>query len=271
MKTGVVIELRDGMAVLFERGGGFVTVPARADWEIGAVVRFGARRHARTRLLAAAACLALALGLGGGGSALYFTETALVSIDVNPSIELSLNRFDRVLSAAARNPEAEAVLAQAEATGKPYADALAAILDAERMGGYLQSSADVVVTVYAHDTAREAEVLGAVRTATDTAVAQRCDADAEYHTVDAQTVSGAHGRGVTAGKYLYLEQLRQADPQLDIAQFSHHSIPQLRGEIAACEAGGHAEQAENEVENGAGNGAGNGHGAQHRHGQNCED
>ena len=44
------------------------------------------------RLVPALACLMVALGGLGG---LYFTPTSVISIDVNPSLELSVNRFDR--------------------------------------------------------------------------------------------------------------------------------------------------------------------------------
>ena len=32
------------------------------------------------------------------GYGLYFTKTSIISIDINPSIELNINRFDRVIS-----------------------------------------------------------------------------------------------------------------------------------------------------------------------------
>ena len=41
---------------------------------------------------------------------LYFTEIAFVDIDVNPSIELSLNRFDRVVDVYAYNDDGQEIL-----------------------------------------------------------------------------------------------------------------------------------------------------------------
>ena len=43
------------------------------------------------RMLMAAACLLLLL-IGVGGYQIYFTPTAAISIDINPSIELGVNR-----------------------------------------------------------------------------------------------------------------------------------------------------------------------------------
>ena len=45
------------------------------------------------RLAPLLACLALVVALLGGGGWLWFTPTASVSVDINPSLELRLNRF----------------------------------------------------------------------------------------------------------------------------------------------------------------------------------
>ena len=51
---------------------------------------------AKYKVLASAfACVALLLF---GGYWLYFTPTVEISIDVNPSIELGVNRFNRIVS-----------------------------------------------------------------------------------------------------------------------------------------------------------------------------
>ena len=53
------------------------------------------------RLAAAAACF---LCLLAGSYWLYFVPTAEISIDINPSIELGINRFDQVISVRGRTP-----------------------------------------------------------------------------------------------------------------------------------------------------------------------
>ena len=45
-------------------------------------------------------CLALA-----GGYRLYFSPTSIISIDINPSIELSVNRFDKVVAVEGLNED----------------------------------------------------------------------------------------------------------------------------------------------------------------------
>ena len=59
--------------------------------------------------VAAAACLVL-VALASGGSYVFFTPTAYISIDINPSLELGINRFDRIVSVEGYNAEAEELL-----------------------------------------------------------------------------------------------------------------------------------------------------------------
>ena len=50
------------------------------------------------------------LAVSIGGYSYIQTPVSYVSIDVNPSVELTLNRVDRVISATAFNGDGEAVL-----------------------------------------------------------------------------------------------------------------------------------------------------------------
>ena len=69
-------------------------------------------KHLKTRsipkLAVAFVCLFFILGVGG--YAVYQTPISYISIDVNPSIELSINRFGKVVSVSAYNQEGQDIL-----------------------------------------------------------------------------------------------------------------------------------------------------------------
>ena len=62
------------------------------------------KRSSPLRKFAAAAVCSLAVFIGGG-SWLFFTPTAFISVDVNPSLELGINRFDRIVSVTGYNED----------------------------------------------------------------------------------------------------------------------------------------------------------------------
>jgi hypothetical protein len=114
-------------------------------------------------------------------------------------------------------------------------DALVELLQAESTSGYLKPEANVVLTVFSSDSAVQSSLLSELRGVVDSSIALYSDQiTAEYHAVDESTVNGAHGHGVTAGKYLYLQELQALAPDTDISKLSHHSIEQLKGEIETC-------------------------------------
>lgn len=108
-----------------------------------------------------AACLALVLVGGGGG--LFYLQTAavasVVSLDVNPSIELKVNRSERVVSCAALNTDAAAVLFDmdggADLKGAKLDVAVNAVVGALVRHGYLDSlSSAILISVEDSDQQR---------------------------------------------------------------------------------------------------------------------
>ena len=122
----------------------------------------------------AAACAALVL-LGAGGGGLIYQQTyavaSVVSLDVNPSIELKVNRAERVISCTALNTEAAAVLFDmdggADLKGTKLDVAVNAIVGALVREGYLDSvSSAILISVEDSDQARaqrlQAELVASV-------------------------------------------------------------------------------------------------------------
>lgn len=98
----------------------------------------------RHTIMGLAACLVLILGLG---SYTFFHASAYIGIDVNPSIELTANRFDRVLSVKALNADAEAVLADMDLKYLELDTAVNALVGSMAVHGYFNAGEDVTVTV----------------------------------------------------------------------------------------------------------------------------
>ena len=88
----------------------------------------GARRRGRRLLpaLAVAVCLLVAAGLGG--HALYYTPTTVLSIDINPSLEMDINRFDRVIALNGYNDDGAALAAALDVQNWRYDEAVDALL-----------------------------------------------------------------------------------------------------------------------------------------------
>lgn len=238
MKTGIVFKIEGRKAILLKADGSFAAVNVKNGWKVGQTVPVSAAPSKKYVALlgAVAACFSILVIGGFSWKQLLSGPVALVSLDVNPSIELSVNRFDRIVAATALNEEGTRILEETDIKDAACQEALANLLNAEELKGYLAADADVVLTVFASDSEVQASLLSELQAVVDSHIALYAEqVHAEYHAVDEDVVNGAHGHGVSAGKYLYLQELQELVPEADLSEFKHHSIEQIKGEIETCQ------------------------------------
>ena len=104
-QSAVIMEIRGRHAAALTRDGSFIRVP-NEDYVVGETITL--QKHAREnrhgiRFGAVASMVAGLLVLFVGGWKIYITPVGVVSLDVNPSIEYSINLADRVLDITAVN------------------------------------------------------------------------------------------------------------------------------------------------------------------------
>ena len=107
--------------------------------------------------LAVAACLALVL-VGGGAGYYYQTNnavTSVVSLDVNPSVELKVNKNEKVISATPQNEDGTIILEGLDLEGVPVDVALNAVIGSLLQHGYVDELANsILITVEDEDVQR---------------------------------------------------------------------------------------------------------------------
>lgn len=188
---------------------------------------FAARRPRRAAgprrrmMVAAAAACAILAAVGVGGYAYAMAPVAHVGIDVNPSFELSLNRFDRVVQARAVDEEAAEVLERIDIDGVRYEDAMETLASACR--AYTGEEASVEVGV-ACDNEKRCEAI-------ESAVLRCFEGDAgQVHCgriSDAQR-QAAEEAGMGSGRYRLYETLVQAGVSVPIGEARTMPMAQLR-------------------------------------------
>lgn len=195
--------------------------------------------HPAFQRILAAACAALFLTAGAGGYLWLQTPVSYVSIDVNPSIELALNWFDRVISVKAYNSEGEEILEDLSLKGKKYTDAIDAVVESQGMGAYLTEEAEVVLTV-ASDTDRETELQSGVE-----GCCGQIGNNSQSVSVGMEIAEQAHENDVSVGKYYAWQQLAEYDSSMTLDQCRHMSISEIHGLTREHEQGhgqGHRER-----------------------------
>lgn len=187
--------------------------------------RSGNRSDRRpSRVYATLCCTLLAVVLCGiGGYHLYLSPVSYISVDVNPSVELGLNRLDRVVTVAAYNEDGASVLQDLNLTHKPYTQAIELLLANDTFAGYLTQDARLSFTVVSD---KEAELLTGIQQCHGYAQAQ-----AECHSGQAQLVEDAHHNGLSFGKYQAILELAQYDPSITPEEYRDLSMAEIRDRL----------------------------------------
>lgn len=209
--------------------------------------------HCRKKLLLRRAALAcsIVLVVGMVGLFSYFTPASAISIDVNPSLELKLNIYSRVIEASAYNQDAAQLLEQVDLSNLRYTDAIEKLMDSAAMAHYLSDGADVEVTVVSDDPQYNEELLSTI-----TALPSCSGQNVHCSSAGTQLSEEAHHAGLSVGKYRAFLELQSYDPQVTVEEVEGLSMHQLHDWID------HACNGEEYTPEDTTQGSGNGYGSQ---------
>ncbi len=187
-----------------------------------------------------AAVLALALvGAGAAGGVWYQNNLAVasvVSLDVNPSIELKVNQNEKVLTCDPLNDEAREVLAEMaggrDLEGAKLDVAVNAIVGALLRHGYLEDISSAILISVEDNNADRGARLQRQLTATVDGVLQNASSQAsvlsQNMTVDAGLDSQAQQNSISAGKAALVNRVIALNPALPFDKLAALSVEELR-------------------------------------------
>ena len=212
-------------------------VLSRCEERKGTVIPMTTKKTTKRRWTSLiAACLAVML-LGGG---LFYQQVnavaSVVSLDVNPSIELKVNRSEKVLVCTPLNEDAKAILADmgsgADLKGAKLDVAVNAIVGSLVRNGYLDSISSVImISVEDKDTAR-AEKLQRELTSTVDGVLQTSESRAsvltQTLTQDAGLTQQAQENSISTGKAALVNRVLALNATLKFDALAKLSVEELK-------------------------------------------
>lgn len=207
------------------------------------------KKSAYKKMIPAVACF-LFLLISFSGYRLYFTQTSVISIDINPSFELDLNRFNRVISIDYYNDDGGKVTNDLDIQFMDYRNALDEILKTESIVSYLEKDEMLSISVAGNNEQENKEILDNIETCIPKHQDHCCD------TGHYDDVTEAHAAGLSVGKYRAFLELQKVNPDTtveDVKELTMRQIRELTG-YSSCEF--HS----GNKDSGHGHGEGHGHG-----------
>jgi hypothetical protein len=99
------------------------------------------------KAIAAACMVVLLLGTCIGAYAFYQTPASYLSLDINPSVELGINNFGRIVSAMAYNKDGQTILEGQDVLGLKVRDAVHTLVKSASQNGFIADDGSTVISV----------------------------------------------------------------------------------------------------------------------------
>lgn len=199
---------------------GHIDLSAAQDEAERVPVMISMRRRLRVFGTLAAACLCMVIMAGGVYTYQNSRVDSVIGIDVNPSIELSVNRRSEVLKAVPLNDDAIEILSDMELKGVDLNVAVNAVIGSMVKHGYLDDLDNAILVTVSNDSVSKAANLRA-------AVVDDIQSSLEENQVNAvvydqqavemdEVKALASQYGISYGKAYFIQELIDQNPSLDV-------------------------------------------------------
>ena len=210
-------------------------------------------RPVRIKRLFTAACTAFLLcALSAGGYAVYQTPTSYISVDINPSVELGVNTFGKVISVTAFNDDGETVLSGLEILNCNVSTAVKQIISSASENGYINIDGSTFISITSQTK--------------NSTIADKLNERAQEGAEEAIEENGACASvltnqaclkqreeaivlGITPGKLNLIEKLIELDPTLSVDDLINASVTEIQELYTELKQEQNQNQEQNEEQN----------------------
>lgn len=210
----VIVEIKGNYAAVLSDDG-CISKVINKNYAIGQVIELntskGKFKFASRKAIAMAASLVAVFTMFSVTAWAYCTPYYYVSLDVNPSIEYSVNRFERVIGVKAVNEDGTKVLEKLNLQNQSIDDAIQNTIEQITTQGYLNESEQGGICIAAYGTSEENSqgIAGRIRDRIQECIDKEgIEADIEANGIGQQRVQRAEELNTTPGKLNLVEKLQ---------------------------------------------------------------
>jgi len=231
----VVVEIKNRYVAVLSDDGCIVKIKNN-NYEIGQVIQMSRSKIHMTKKIAAFAASAAAMVILSTGTWAYASPYSYVSLDVNPSIEFTVNRFDRVLKVRATNDDGTEFLKEVnlnDLKNETIKEALSTTVEQISQAGYFEGNieAGLVIATSAKNEKKAEDLAKELQETVDTDLVESGqEVQVESFKVGYERVQKAKELGVTPGKLNLVEKLQESatDPTtIDIEEWLNKPVKEI--------------------------------------------
>lgn len=182
--------------------------------------------------LVVAFCLVFLFVTGGstGAYSYYKTPVSYLSIDINPSVELGVNKFGKVVTVEGYNDDGKKILEGIDVTGVNVTGAAKLVIGSADSNGYIDSDGSTVIAVTSETD--DPSIATKIQDAAEEGVNQVLEENGKTAVVYKENVplslnKEAKELGVTAGKLNLIKKLQEVDETATVEQYKDVSVKEI--------------------------------------------
>lgn len=233
---GIIAEIRGNHMIVIAKNGDFNRCKKLPNCDIGDEINIPERNMTSIyKNLSAVAASFLILIMLSSGVYAYYTPYSYVSVDINPSLELYVNRFDKVIGVHAFNEEAVQIIEASNGMKNKNVDAaLEQILNKAEEAGYLDKDGEnnVMIVVSSKNAKEEAALIDKMGK-TSSAVLSNISSNYEVilEKTKVESYKKAKEQNISPGKVMLANRFKEAKPELNEEEIKHMPLKQAIKQI----------------------------------------
>lgn len=200
--------------------------------------------------LAIAASLAvLLIGGGSGAYAYYQTPQSYISVDINPSVELGVNKFDKVVKAEAYNKDGEKILNGVNVKGSDVKNALDTLISSAADKGYVSKDGSTAIAITSETD--DKEVAAKLEDEAEDGVKEALKESGRTAVINKDNVAlarrdEARKLSITPGKLNLINKLQAVDPTAKVEDYKDASVKDIMKAVQAKKENGNKKENKNQ-------------------------
>lgn len=231
----VVVDIADNYAVVMSSSGEFIKIRNTGDLQVGYETEIPSVRifNGNIKRLSSIAAIFLFIVFSGIGVYSYITPYSYVNIDINPSIEIATNIYDRIINVTSLNDDGqELIVANHLDTlhNKKIDVGIEIVLkDVAKAGYFADEEKNAVIFAVSSKDAKKADT---IETNVQNVVAKEIKAKKTntavvVEKVDIKKHDDAKTAGISPGKMILIEKLQENEPEAKLEDYKDKPVKEI--------------------------------------------
>jgi len=209
---GIIMEISEKYAIVLTRQGQYLRVKNKPQYQLGMEIEISKTAEKPwVKYIPAAAMFVFCIGLLSFLIYASTTPYSYVNLDINPSLEIAVNRFDYIIDIKAMNEDGKMLIKGKSLIGQPFRQGVGLLLQQLEEEKYLEAEGQktLLFTIVSEDSKKIREFDAAISDAVSVRLQARENLEAYIIHTNQETRRNAARENVSSGRYLLLQELEE--------------------------------------------------------------